>query len=44
MSDFVTPSTGPDQWFVATLVLLFAIYYAKQLLERTRTRLREERE
>jgi len=37
MSEFVTPTVGPDQWFVATLVLLFAVYYAKQLFEWART-------
>ncbi|WP_436926867.1 hypothetical protein [Halosimplex amylolyticum] len=44
MVDIVTPFVGPDQWFVATLVLLFAVYYAKRLLERARTRFREQRE
>ncbi|WP_281377743.1 hypothetical protein [Halosimplex pelagicum] len=43
MSDFVTPTVGPDQWFVAALVLLFAVYFAKQLFERARAT-REETE
>jgi hypothetical protein len=37
VGDFVTPTVGPDQWFVATLVLLFAVYFAKQLFEWART-------
>lgn len=42
VSDFVTPSTGPDQWFVATLVLLFALYFAREMYYWTRARSRNE--
>ena len=33
MSDIVTPTIGPDQWVVATLLCLFAVYYVKRLFE-----------
>jgi hypothetical protein len=33
VSEFVTPTVGPDQWVVATLLCLFGVYYAKQLIE-----------
>gem|GEM_PF-5841322 len=37
MSDFVTPTVGPDQWVVATLICLFAVYFDREVFERWRT-------
>jgi len=34
VSDFVTPTVGPDQWVVATLICLFVLSSARELFER----------